>query len=253
MRADGPCSQPPQPYFLYNGYNNCGVLNGAKPAVFTLGKPTHITSVADYHWNNGVGAPGGTIGVQAANGYVFGPYRAKQDADHNWIANMSVTVPAGTYTVVDSSPGTWSQNQASGGRGFVRVFGSYVASAPPVPKPAKSSSSSPSPAQTPAGGKVSLLLSCQKPQSLGFQGAFAPSKVLIYDEASYRNLKYVGGYLQPISPSFPVRTPATAPFTVKGPNDLQITVPGSLSPGTYVTIIVYSKGEVAPQNLLHIS
>jgi hypothetical protein len=34
-----------------------------------------------------------------------------------------VTVPAGRYTVIDSDPGTWSQNADSGGEGHVIVHG----------------------------------------------------------------------------------------------------------------------------------
>src|ERR1700676_2900164 len=121
----GACSQPPESDWLYNGYNNCGVLSGAKPAVFHLAKPAHITSLADYHFHNGVWVKPGTIGLQASNGYVFGPYPTKPDTAGNWIATLSVTVPAGTYTIVDSSPATWSENPSSGGRGFVRVFGAF--------------------------------------------------------------------------------------------------------------------------------
>jgi hypothetical protein len=182
---------------------------------------------------------------------------------------MNITVPAGLYSVVDSSPSTWSQNTFSSGQGFVRVFGASVTSAPPVPAPKAGGKGTPTPApsgpacaSTPpstylvspdhvaAGASTSFLLACSKPASLGFKGAFAPIKVLIYDEASFRNLHYVNGYLQPISPSFPVRPPVTASFTVAGPNDLVVTVPGSLTPGRYVPVVDDGKGEVAPQNLL---
>jgi hypothetical protein len=268
----GPCSQPPQSDWVFNGYNNCGVLNGAKPAVFRITKPAHIVSLADYHFNGGVRVKPGTIGLQAANGYVFGPYHTKPDTDGNWIATMSITVPAGTYTIIDSDPNTWSQNPASGGRGFVRVFGAFVASAPPVPAPVKGKPVPPSPspthptcASTPPstylitpshvapGGVTSFLLSCQKAASLGFLGAFAPLKVLIYDEASFRNLKYVNGYLQPISPSFPVRPPVVAPYKVVGPNDIDATLPASMQPGSYIAVIVDSRGDVASMNILVIT
>jgi hypothetical protein len=270
--AAGPCSQPPQSYWVFNGYNQCGVLNGAKPAVFRLAKPAHITTLADYHFNLGAGAKPGTIGLEAPNGYVFGPYPAKQDPDHNWIAMLNVTVPAGLYTIIDSSPATWSQNPASGGRGFVRVFGSFVASAPPLPKPSgKKPPPSPTPAPSPThptcassppssylispsrvapGATISFLLSCAKAVSLGFQGAFAPLKVRIYDEASYRNLKFVNGYLQPISPSFPVRPPIIPSYKVVGPNDIDVTLPAGMPAGSYIPVVVYNKGEVPSQNNL---
>ena len=270
----GPCSQPPQPYWVFNGYNQCGVLNGAKPAVFHLAKPANITTIADYHWNNGAFTKAGKIGLQAPNGYVFGPYKAKNDNAGNWLATMNITVPPGNYTVVDSTPSTWSQNPASGGRGFVRVFGTFVASAPPLPKPSgkpagttsttatpshPTCASSPpstyliSPAKVAPGATTSFLLACGKSVSLGFQGAFAPQKVLIYDEASFRNLKYVNGYLQPISASFPVRPPINAPYRIVGPNDIDVTLPASMAAGTYIPVIVYANGEVASQNGLVVS
>ena len=171
----------------------------------------------------------------------------------------------GTYTVVDSDPATWSQNSFSGGRGFTRVFGAFVASAPPVPAPAPAlatSATHPICSGTPpstfliypnhdaAGATLSLLLSCQKPVSQGFKGAFAPVKVLIYDEASYRNLKFVGGYLQPISASLPVRAPLTVSFTVAGANDVDVKLPASIQNGVYVIVIEYAKGEVPSANAL---
>ena len=100
---------------------------------------------------------------------------------------------------------------------------------------------------------TSFLLSCQKPVALGFQGAFAPLKVLIYDQASFRNLKYVNGYLQPISPSFPVRPPILGSFKVVGPNDIDVTLPASMQAGSYVPVVVDSKGQVASMNVLVIT
>ncbi len=272
-RLAGPCTQPPQPAqdWLFNGYNNCGVLNGGKPAVFSLRRPAHIYSLADYHYNFGAAVKPGTIGVEASNGYLFGPFPAKPDNAGNWIATVNLTLPAGTYTIVDSNPATWSQNPASGGRGFVRVFGTFVASAPPVPTPsAKHPTGAPSPllptcdssppstylispSQVAPGGTTSFLLSCQKPVSLGFKGSFAPLKVLIYDEASFRNLRYVSGYLQPISASLPVRPPLDAPFKVAGPDALDVTLPGSMLRGSYIAVIVDSRGDVASQNILVLS
>jgi hypothetical protein len=264
------CGQPAQPYWVFNSYNNCGALNGAKSPLVKLAKPAHITQFADYHFNHGISVKPGTIGLMAANGHVFGPYPAKQQAGTwDWVtAAVSVTVPAGTYSIVDSDPATWSQNSFSGGRGFTRVFGAFVATAPPVPAPAPAgktpapgttqptcASSPPStfliaPGHLAAGGTVSLLLSCQKPASLGYRGSFAPLKVEIYDEASFRNLHYVGGVLQPISPSFPVRPPLVPSFAVAGPDDVTVTLPASMRNGVYVVVIVDAKGEVASTNLL---
>jgi hypothetical protein len=40
-----------------------------------------------------------------------------------WEATPNVTIPAGTYEITDSDPGTWSHNAASGFAGFSRVEG----------------------------------------------------------------------------------------------------------------------------------
>jgi hypothetical protein len=40
-----------------------------------------------------------------------------------WTVYPNVTLPAGTYTVIDSDPATWSHNAESSNRGFVRVEG----------------------------------------------------------------------------------------------------------------------------------
>jgi hypothetical protein len=270
-RSSGGCVQANQGW-LFSTYNACGTLNGAKPAVVKLTKPAHIAQIADYHFNMGVAVKPGTIGLQASNGYVFGPYLAKQaPGTWDWIASMSITVPAGSYTIVDSSPATWSQNSASKGQGFTRVFGSVVASAPPVPAPTKTgtaptstpthptcASSPPStfeinPSSAAPGAVVSFLLSCQKSAALGFRGAFAPVTVEIYDEASFRNLRYVNGRLQPISASFPVRAPATPSFRVVGDQDVDVTLPASMQAGKYVVVIVDSVGDVATGSLLTVT
>ena len=39
----------------------------------------------------------------------------------SWTCQPNVEVPAGTYTIVDSEPATWSQNPQSGGRGMAVV------------------------------------------------------------------------------------------------------------------------------------
>jgi hypothetical protein len=125
---------------LFNNYNVCAVSNRpTKPTLVTLSKPSHISQIYDYHFNNGHASKPGTIGLLAPNGHLFGPFHATEaPGDLNWGTSPNLTVPAGTYTIVDSDPATWSQDQTSGGRGFTRVFGVVVASAPPVPPPPKS-------------------------------------------------------------------------------------------------------------------
>ncbi len=137
---------------LFNNTNTGGTANRpTNPTVFTLNAAARISELVTYHWNNGRGATPGTIGLRSQNGQTFGPFAARGVAGQgnapnvNWVAPANVTVPAGTYTVRDSDPGTWSHNPQSFSRGFAIVRGSLVAGgAPPLPP-------QPSPSLAPPG------------------------------------------------------------------------------------------------------
>src|SRR5262249_32229957 len=117
---------------LFNNTNVYGVFNRpTRPTTLRLTASAQITELVTYHWNNGHGATPGTIGLRNANGRVYGPYRAHGTSGQNnapnvnWIADIKVSVPAGTYIVLDSNPATWSQNAASQSQGFAIVRGTY--------------------------------------------------------------------------------------------------------------------------------
>lgn len=131
-------TQPTQPapipagkaMVLYDNGNIGGVGNGPqRPTVFTLSAPHLITLVQTYHWNSGRGATPGTISLRDAGGRTWGPWQARGTPGQggvpnaNWLAHPNVTLPAGTYTVIDSDPASWAQNAQSQGAGFVRVEG----------------------------------------------------------------------------------------------------------------------------------
>ncbi|MCX6543211.1 MAG: BatD family protein [Acidobacteria bacterium] len=111
------------------------------PTQFTISRPHVISYVFTYHWNDGNGsARTGTIALRHANGAVFGPWAATGTPGQGgvpnagWEVRPNVVIPAGTYTIVDSSPSTWAQNSESGGRGHTIVEGHAVtASASPTP------------------------------------------------------------------------------------------------------------------------
>ena len=111
--------------FFYNG--NIGtVLNGppTSPTVFTLATEKTLTSLQTYHWNVGKGALPGTLSLSNSNGTVYGPWQAVglpgQGGVPNayWKATPNILLAAGTYTIIDSDPGTWSQNAGSLGKGI---------------------------------------------------------------------------------------------------------------------------------------
>lgn len=111
-----------------NTDNIGGVKNGpTAPTTFTINVPHLVTYIRDYHWNNAKGDTPGTIALKDQKGVVYGPWQAKGTdgmgglKNANWEVYPNVVIPAGTYTIIDSNPATWAQNQESGGRGMGQV------------------------------------------------------------------------------------------------------------------------------------
>ncbi|QQS31757.1 MAG: tetratricopeptide repeat protein [Acidobacteriota bacterium] len=135
-----PPSAPPKPPAggdseIFNNGNIYAVYNKpTAPTQFTLNRPYVITSLITYHWNNARGTTQpGTIAVRSSDGRTYGPWRAAGSPGQGgvvnayWTVKPNITLPAGTYTVIDSDPETWAQNSGSGGRGHVIMRG-YPAS-----------------------------------------------------------------------------------------------------------------------------
>ncbi|MEZ5345083.1 MAG: tetratricopeptide repeat protein [Pyrinomonadaceae bacterium] len=134
---------------IVNIENIGGVAN--KPTVptrFTVRGSYMVTFIQTYHWNNGRGTSRpGTIGLRHSSGKLYGPWRASGQPGQGGVTNAywqvrpNTVIPAGTYTVVDSDPVTWSQNTQSGGRGFATVKGYAVSGSSQAPAPAPSTTS----------------------------------------------------------------------------------------------------------------
>ena len=146
--TSGAVSQPPSPSptakgnVIFNNGNTGGVYNNpSRATTFTLRAPHVITLITNYHWNNGRGATPGTIALRGSDGRTYGSWRTSGSPGQggvpnaNWNAAPNVTLPAGTYTVVDSNPATWAQNSGSQGCGHTRVEG-YPVSGGTVSTPA---------------------------------------------------------------------------------------------------------------------
>ena len=143
---------------LWSNQNVYAVDNhGTSPQVL-LRVDCYITEIWTYHWNYGHGAEPGTIALQdIKGGYTFGPWDAMGTdgqggvPNANWVCKPQMVIPAGTYTIVDSDPETWSQNSQSGGFGMTWAYGwEYTApttsptpSPTPTPTPTKTSTPSP--------------------------------------------------------------------------------------------------------------
>ncbi|HZQ81621.1 MAG TPA: hypothetical protein VFB25_06565 [Gaiellaceae bacterium] len=124
---------------LLNNTNGDFVGNGGgAPTFSTKGKPYCVTYIQTYHWNGGNGQAPGTLGLRRVVGVAgyakkVGPFQAQASAGQgnapnvNWYVNSPPIPPDteinGTYSCVDSSPGTWSSDAASGGLGFCIVQG----------------------------------------------------------------------------------------------------------------------------------
>ena len=122
-----------------------GVRNQpSQKTLFTLTSPSKITKLWTYHWNNGRGKPGGTIALKAKNGTTFGPWAVGTLAGSGgvpnayWMAKPNVSLPPGTYEVLDSNPASWSTNSEMRDMGCAWVLG-FAEANEPVQPPASTS------------------------------------------------------------------------------------------------------------------
>ncbi len=125
-------STPPQSgRVIFDNGNIGGVYNApTKATTFTINQSHVVTMIQNYHWNNGSGTSSpGSISLKGSGGKTYGPWQATGSPGQGGVKNAywrvypNVTIPAGTYTIADSQPSTWAQNQGSGGAGHSRVEG----------------------------------------------------------------------------------------------------------------------------------
>jgi hypothetical protein len=91
------------------------------PSTFTLASPARITEILTYHWQRY--SWGQTIALQSGS-QTYGPWSVDSYSPY-WYVHPDEVLPAGTYTVIDSQPSTWSWTQDTGGRGIMQVSGCY--------------------------------------------------------------------------------------------------------------------------------
>ncbi len=116
--------------------------NAEYSPTFTLTQSWKITLLITIHWNDGNGKEPGLISLEDANGTVYGPWQAKGYAykeveNVRWNVMPNWVLPPGEYTLVDSDPDTWTNNEASEYVGFSRVSGIRVGGSekPPAVEP----------------------------------------------------------------------------------------------------------------------
>jgi|CXWL01.1.fsa_nt_gi hypothetical protein len=113
---------------IFDNGNIYGVTNGPiSPTQFILTQATFITRIENYHYFNNGRLPG-TITLVNSKGQQFGPWYATGTAGQGgvqnayWVVRPNITLPAGTYSVIDSDPATWSTNAQSANKGFTTVW-----------------------------------------------------------------------------------------------------------------------------------
>jgi len=120
-------SAPPT-VMIFDNFNQDSVQSGPdEDTTFIVAETRHITEVHTYHHAVG-NNPLGTIALRHSDGTIYGhwPVLALDTAlklKTLWVCYPGVDIKQGTYTVVDSSPATWSMNAQSNYLGFAHVYG----------------------------------------------------------------------------------------------------------------------------------
>jgi hypothetical protein len=118
---------------IFNNRNIYEVENNPpNPTQFTIDSPYYLTLVSNYHWNDehGKDPTGMHLKLRNSQGQDFAQCEfsatssaAGKTPNVNWNCSPNVILPAGTYTVIDPDPKTWSHNKKSGNAGFSLITG----------------------------------------------------------------------------------------------------------------------------------
>jgi len=128
LRVSGIPSLLGEDYLLYTTNNIGGVTSDPagppNPTAFTVAEETVIRKISNYHY--GTADTPGTISLQEEGGTTYGSWDAVLDG--YWRVYPDITIPAGTYTVLDSKGDSWSFNSESGNVGMTEIVGYTVIS-----------------------------------------------------------------------------------------------------------------------------
>lgn len=101
------------------------------PTYFSIEAPVLVTSIANYHWNDGKGQDPGNISLVHQDGTIYGPWRSSGFSGQGnapnvrWQCSINEVLKPGLYVVLDSDPNTWSHNSESRGAGITELLGVY--------------------------------------------------------------------------------------------------------------------------------
>lgn len=122
-----PLPDTTDPILARNGTTAAVRPGAARTPRFEIDVPCRIEQITTYHY--GARRPPGSLALRSADGRVFGPWRASGAVGQGgvphayWWVRPDLTLPAGTYAVVDSDPATWSTQTALHGAGIYEVRG----------------------------------------------------------------------------------------------------------------------------------
>lgn len=113
-QTQGTCSGPD---IEKGNWNISTVKGGGKAPTIDLGPDTYcVVFIATYHYNGGKGdTTPGTLTL-TGGGRTLGPFTPLVEQTVNWVYRPPANAPlllTGRVTVIDSNPGTWSNNDAS--------------------------------------------------------------------------------------------------------------------------------------------
>jgi len=82
---------------IYSNNNIAGVLNSPTggPTTFTVSNNYRVTLLTDYHWNNGQGAPAGTIALKDSSGKIIGTWPVTVNSGVYWDVKPNINTGAG--------------------------------------------------------------------------------------------------------------------------------------------------------------
>lgn len=97
------------------------------PTTFEIDTPAKVIYMMTYHWNDARGKTPGTMTLRHSDGTTYGPWPAYGKPgqggvpDAYWECEPMVTLSPGSYTLIDSDPGSWAQNNLSGNCGIAKI------------------------------------------------------------------------------------------------------------------------------------
>lgn len=217
---------------IFNSFGAAGVSNGPTvETTFTLTKPTTISSIVNYHWNNMAGQDpnlvigwigieqivSGSANVEIGRWPVVGRIGAYGAVNVMWVASPNVLLGAGAYKIIDSDSATWSYTDypwGGGGEGANWVPGQGMSQVYAATKATDT---------VPANGAVAVTV--KQPLTITFSENVVQGPAWNSITASYIN--YSGAV--PVT----VNVPLTK--TLSG-NVLKITPKGSYGAHAFVTV-----------------